>query len=115
MLRNTRSIAFSRVQVTRLHFRSLFTQGGYTAYNVTTKLQILNRVYQLGFPLWAGLPNATQAALILQQLQVCEWWGLMMMRLLDKWLVVVVAAVMVLMMPVGDPRMDSICQCAISR
>lgn len=50
------------------------TLGLYTAYNTTSQQQITNRVYQMGFPVWAGLPNATQTALILSNLQEGDMW-----------------------------------------
>jgi hypothetical protein len=42
--------------------------GFHQAWNVTAKAPILSRTYVIGFPLWAGLVNASQAAAIARTL-----------------------------------------------
>jgi hypothetical protein len=44
------------------------------AYNVSTRAQIPNRTYQMAWPVWAGLANASQAAAAWSALAAPDMW-----------------------------------------
>lgn len=48
--------------------------GYYAAWNRTTAARITNRTWELAFPVWAGLANASQADAALRSVRAADMW-----------------------------------------